>query len=76
MRRVKQVGGQVFALTPGACLRPELPERLIGLGYAQEVKNIEMLSELFDIRKTKVHPESIGEATELLSDSDFTGEGV
>ncbi len=76
MRRVKEVGGQVFALTPGACLRPELPERLIGLGYAQEVKNIEELSRLFDIRQTRVHPESIGEATELLSDSDFTGEGV
>jgi two-component system, chemotaxis family, protein-glutamate methylesterase/glutaminase len=72
MRRVKQSGGEVFALTPGACLRPELPERLIKLGYAQEIIDIGGLSELFHTRTTRVHPEHIGQALEELSDSDLS----
>ncbi len=50
MRLVKQAGGQVFALSPGACLKPELPRKLIDLGYATEIMNIGKLSDLFDTR--------------------------
>jgi two-component system chemotaxis response regulator CheB len=48
MLRVKQSGGQVFALAPGACLRPDLPDKAISIGCATEVKDIESLYELFD----------------------------
>lgn len=57
MSRVKQSGGQAFAFTPRACLVPELPEKLIGLGYAEEMKDIGSLSGLFDIRTTRVYAE-------------------
>jgi len=49
MQRVRQNGGQVFALTPGACLRPDLPEKSIITGCAKEIKNIADLSELFEV---------------------------
>jgi two-component system chemotaxis response regulator CheB len=49
VRQVRQNGGEVFALTPGACLRPDLPEKSINIGCAEEIKDIADLSKLFEI---------------------------
>jgi two-component system, chemotaxis family, protein-glutamate methylesterase/glutaminase len=48
MRRIKQAGGRTFALSPEACLRPDLPQKIISLGYAEEVKTIMDLAGLID----------------------------
>ena len=56
-RRVRQSGGDVFALTPGACLRPDLPEKTISIGCAKEVKGIAELSELFDVGTIQPNPD-------------------
>lgn len=52
VRRVRQEGGQVFALSPDACLRPALSEKAISIGCAEEIKNIEDLMKLFDAGST------------------------
>ncbi len=72
MRCVKQAGGQVFALTPEVCLRPELPEKLLSLGYAQEIKDILGFSDLFDSRSAGVYSECPGRTMVELSDSDLS----
>ncbi|MHC1729229.1 MAG: chemotaxis protein CheB [Syntrophobacteraceae bacterium] len=48
MRRLKRSGGRGFALSPGSCLRPDLPQKAISLGYASEIKTIADLAGLFD----------------------------
>ncbi|MEN6441611.1 MAG: response regulator [Syntrophobacter sp.] len=50
MQRIKQAGGQVFALSPEACLRPDLARRAIDLGLASEVKTVVDLVGLFEER--------------------------
>jgi two-component system chemotaxis response regulator CheB len=72
MRCVKQAGGQVYALTPGVCLRPELPEKLLSLGYAQEIKDTVGFSDLFDSRTAGVYSEYPGQTMVELSDSDLS----
>ena len=56
MQRVKQSGGQVFTLTPEACLRPDLPARVISMGCAKAMKDIVGLSELFDVGAIQANP--------------------
>lgn len=48
MRRLKRSGGKGFALSPSSCLRPDLPQKAISLGYASEIKTIADLAGLFD----------------------------
>lgn len=48
MRQLKQSGARAFALSPEACLRPDLPREIISRGYAEEIKTITDLAELFD----------------------------
>jgi two-component system chemotaxis response regulator CheB len=48
MLRLRQVGASAFALSPEACLRPDLPRKIISLGYAEEKKTITDLAGFFD----------------------------
>jgi len=50
MQRIREAGGQVFALSPEACLRPDLARRAIDLGLATEVKTVVDLVGLFEER--------------------------
>jgi two-component system, chemotaxis family, protein-glutamate methylesterase/glutaminase len=48
MRAVKQQGGQTFVLSPEACLKPDLPRKILAHGYAQEAKSIVELARLLE----------------------------
>jgi two-component system chemotaxis response regulator CheB len=49
MRQVKESGGAGFALSPNACLRPDLPRKIIDLGYAREIKKMDDIAGLLDV---------------------------
>jgi two-component system chemotaxis response regulator CheB len=52
MSRVRQAGGMCFALSPEACLKPDLPQEIINLGYANEIKTITDLAAVFDFERS------------------------
>jgi two-component system chemotaxis response regulator CheB len=52
MSRVRQSGGMCFALSPEACLKPDLPREIINLGYASEIKTIADLAAVFDVERS------------------------
>jgi len=44
---VKQADGEAYVLSPEACLRPDLPRRILDLGLAREVTSADGAVELF-----------------------------
>ena len=52
MGRVRESGGTCFALSPEACLKPDLPQEIINRGYANEIKTIADLATVFDSERS------------------------
>jgi two-component system chemotaxis response regulator CheB len=48
LRAVKRNGGQTFVLSPEACLKPDLPRKVLANGYAREAKSVVELARLLD----------------------------
>lgn len=48
MRYVKERGGQALVLSPKACLKPDLAQRVLDEGFAREIANTTELARLLD----------------------------
>jgi two-component system chemotaxis response regulator CheB len=48
MRYVKERGGQALVLSPKACLKPDLAQRVLGEGFAREISSTAELARLLD----------------------------
>ncbi len=48
MRYVKEKGGQALVLSPKACLKPDLAQRILDEGFAREIANTAELARLLD----------------------------
>ncbi len=46
LQAVKQRGGRTYVLTPQACLKPDLPRRVLELGDAEEVQTVGEMARL------------------------------
>ncbi len=73
MRRLSQAGALTLALSPEACIKPDLPRKIIDLGYADETRTITELAGLFDAAALVSKHEAIRQTGKDQFDLDSIG---
>jgi two-component system, chemotaxis family, protein-glutamate methylesterase/glutaminase len=66
MRVVQQLGGQTVVLSPDRCLKPDLPRKILAMGYAREAQSVAELARLLEGFNQPLHASQMALNSPLL----------